>query len=387
MAEQIPPICKQKYLKQEKESFVDHMLHIILLILKIIGIILLSILGIVLLSILCALFVPVRYRIEVSREEGEDKPPIEARIKITWFLHLINILIRYPADVIVRVRLFIFTIFRIPEKAGKMKRSEDSQKPGQKNGKKKGKETNKDIKPQNGGEDSKDADSEETASGLHTDNTQNTDSEVGKDKQQTEGVCSQPRPDSTENTVIRPEADTPAETEKNSLSDKIRKLIVKIKELVEKVKHTIEKIKALFENIQYTIRNFCDKIKATLDNIQYYREVLESDSFKKSMELCKDEIGYAFRKLKPDKFDADIIVGMDDPATTGQILAFYGMLYPLIGQQIRLVGDFEHAGTHVEGSLYICGRVRAFTFLRVAIRIYFNKDVRKLIKLLKKEAV
>lgn len=68
------------------------MLHILLLILKIIGIVLLSILGILLLGIICALFVPVRYRIEAVRQEGEGQPPAAVRVKVTWLLHLINFL-------------------------------------------------------------------------------------------------------------------------------------------------------------------------------------------------------------------------------------------------------------------------------------------------------
>ena len=69
-----------------------------LLILKIIGIILICILGMVLFAVLCALFVPLRYQIEVMREEGEGKPPVVVRVKVTWLLHLINVLLRYPAD-------------------------------------------------------------------------------------------------------------------------------------------------------------------------------------------------------------------------------------------------------------------------------------------------
>ena len=109
------------------------MIHIILLILKIIGIVLLAVLGILILAIVCAMFVPVRYRISVIREEGEGKPPVMGYVKITWLLHLLNILVRYPSKVIVRARLFIFTLYRMPankkktvkkEKAGKSEKAE-----------------------------------------------------------------------------------------------------------------------------------------------------------------------------------------------------------------------------------------------------------------------
>lgn len=344
------------------------MLHIILLILKIIGIVLLCILGFLILSVLCGLFVPVRYRIEVSREEGEGKPPVTAHVRITWLLHLVNILVRYPAEVIVRVRIYVFTIFRIPVK--ERKTTDTGRK--KKNRKKRRQPNEPENESNQDGE--ADAENEETVvgDGFTPSLTGSPDSLTPQDSMPEPGEDGE---------------GTPEDGRGFWLFRMIRKCIDKIKEIIEKIKYAVDKIKALFENIQYTIRKFCDKIRFTLDNIQYYREVLESDSFKRSLELSKRELGYVFRKLKPDKFEADLSVGMDDPAATGQILAIYGMLYPLIGQHVRLVGDFACEGTHIEGKLYIQGRIRAYTFLRVLIRVYRNKDIRRLIKLLKKEAV
>lgn len=348
------------------------MLHIILLILKIIGIILLCILGFLILAVLCALFVPVRYRIEVSREEGEGKPPVTAYVKITWLLHLINILVHYPAEVIVRVRILVFTIFRIPVKEGKAKDFR-----GKRKDRKKHKQQNE----------------QESEDGQAEAREQDDCTDAGNEETVPDSSCTSYVADMPERVTqqdAEPGADDEGQTEdgmKFSLSRMIRKCIEKIKGFIEKIKHVVDKIKEFFANIQYTIYKFCDKIKSALHNIQYYREVLESDSFRQSMDLCKNELGYVFRKLKPDKFEADLRVGMDDPAATGQILAIYGMLYPLIGQHVRLIGDFACEGTHIEGELYIRGRIRAYTFLRVLIRVYRNKDIRRLIKLLKKEAV
>ena len=359
------------------------MLHIILLILKIIGIVLLCILGFLLLVILCTLFVPVRYRIEVCREEGEGKPPFTAYVKITWLLHLVNILVRYPAEVIVRVRIFLITIFGIPEKDKGTKsvkaESERRSKTGRKE--KNQQEEQEEHTPPNQSE----IQVEQKIEDIRDNRENESVRESGSIEERQETAENAQNVSSTEQETESEE--NSFESGKFSLPGIIRKLIEKIKDFIDKIKHTVDKIKAFFENIQYTIRNFCDKIKSTLDNIQYYREVMESDSFKQSMELCKGELGYVFRKLKPDKFEADINIGMEDPATMGQILAVYGILYPLIGQNVRLVADFESESTHIEGTLDIRGRIRAFTFLRVLIRVYMNKDIRKLIKLLKKEAV
>lgn len=339
------------------------MLHIILLILKIIGIILLCILGILLLGIICALFVPVRYRIRLVREEGEGKPPFTAYVKVTWLLHLVNILVRYPTDVILRVRIMILTLFRLPKK----------EKKNEKKAMRTEKETETKAEPPK-------KVVEEPKSSLQPKSTEEKDSAKTTDDHY----------EAFDSNFSEWEETTDAEqesavTDENSESKEKFSLTEKIREILNKIKLIVEKIKAFFENIQYTIRKFCDKIKFVLDNIEYYREVLEGEPFRQSLKLCKRELKAVFKALKPNKLEAGITVGMDDPATTGQILAIYGMLYPFIGQNVQITGDFER--THIEGNIYIRGKIRAFTFLKAAIWVYFNKDFRKLIKLLKKEAV
>lgn len=336
----------------EKESFVSHMLHIILLILKIIGIVLLFVLGLLILAILCVLFVPVRYRIRVTREEGEGQPPVTAYVKVTWLLHIVNILVRYPAEVIVRARVLIFTLFRIPEKekkAGKQKKAKKEKK--------------------------------EKKEAQETKETQ--DVQVPSEESETLTVSTVTEPYE----AFMGNEEIESDREETEESEEKKSLPAKIKKIIGKIKQFFENITECFKNIQYTIEKLCDKIKAVLDNIQYYREVLESDPFRQSLQTCKGELGWVFKRLKPDKFEANLTVGMEDPAATGEILAIFGMLYPLIGPHVRIAGDFECEKTRVEGRLYIRGRIRMFTFLRTALRIYFSKDIKKLIKILKKEAV
>ena len=65
------------------------MLHILLLILKIIGIILAAILGILVLLVCIVLFVPVRYEVSGKCEGNIDS--LKAKIKVTWLLHLVRV--------------------------------------------------------------------------------------------------------------------------------------------------------------------------------------------------------------------------------------------------------------------------------------------------------
>lgn len=351
------------------------MLHIMLLILKIIGIVLLCVLGIILLTLLCVLFVPVRYRIEITRKEGEDQPPVVVRVKITWLLRFLNILIRYPAEVMVRVRIMVFTILKIPnDKADKQQDSNKGKKISKKNDKTQTEEKARARKNEKDASD-KDEDSKVKADVPKPDKISG---EEDKDFQRKDSAMNQDLIPAVMVKSLESEDDVLEDGKSPSFMDKLRALPVIIKKI-------IQKIKSLFENIQYTIRRLCDKMKSISDNIQYYKDVVESDIFQRSFSLCKDELTAILRNLKPQKFEAKLIIGMDDPAATGKILSICGMLYPVLGGQVDVVGDFERK--RIEGRVFMKGKIRSWTFLRTAVRIYFNKDIKKLLKLLKKEAV
>jgi flagellar motor protein MotB len=174
------------------------------------------------------------------------------------------------------------------------------------------------------------------------------------------------------------------EPEQEETSEEKLSLMQKIKKILHLVQNFFQKLMEIVQNIQYTIEHFCDKINTILNDIVYYRDVVESDEFRNSLRLCKDELIRVFKCLRPQKMQADLIIGMDDPAVTGQILAVWGMLYPFIGEYVNIVGDFEQ--TRIEGHAFIKGKVSIVTFVRTVVRIYFNQDVKKLLKLLKKEA-
>lgn len=336
------------------------MLHILLFILKIIGILLLCLLGVLVLGIACMLFVPVRYRIEAEREEGEGKPPVILRVKVTWLLHFVNLALRFDGSLFVRARIMIFTLFRLPKKEKKRRGR----------GKKK-----------------------KEKSGQNGSGTKNAAAEEQGEKHETAADADETA--SSERTAENPESNRPNESTKSRPDESMEKpgeetegkpsLLDKLRAIPEILRGIFLKIKSFFENIQYTIRKFCDKIRSVSDTMEYYRGVIEGEAFQRSFALCKGELIRIGKSLKPQKFQAQLVVGMDDPAATGQILAVCGMLYPLLGGHVDVAGDFDRK--RLEGHVFVKGKIRFFTFLRVAVKVYFNKDIRKLYQLLKKEAV
>ncbi|MFT4004268.1 MAG: hypothetical protein QM683_00860 [Lacrimispora sp.] len=83
------------------------MLHIILFILKILGLAVLFLLGILLFVTLLVLLVPVRYQ-----AEGSYYGKVKGKVRVFWLLHILSVTVAYEKDVTLTVRLLGFRILK-----------------------------------------------------------------------------------------------------------------------------------------------------------------------------------------------------------------------------------------------------------------------------------
>lgn len=329
------------------------MLHIVWLILKIAGIFLAAVLGLLLFAALLILFVPVRYRIEADGRLGEEEL-LRAKIKVTWLLHIVNVFYHYPKMPGPRIRIFFFPILRSPQKdkADRQKKRE------------------KDTKEQ----------------------TVGTDFAIENVKE--EDIWDKIPADKADNKIVRAENGGQEEARENfSPEEKITEepfpegknsFVSKIKRYWKKLKAFCTKIWNAFINMQYTVRTICDKIKKAAVDLQYYLDLLKSDVFRAAFGLCGKQLGRILKSIRPKKCHIRLLVGTGDPAGTGQILAVYGIFYPFIGNNVRIEADFDGQAV-LEGSLFIKGRIRVFTLLVSAFKVYRDKNIRRLIKMFKRE--
>lgn len=301
-------------------------LTVLLLILKILGIVLLVLLGILLALLLIVFFVPVRYQGSGYREEG-DPVPVHVQLKVTWLLHLVRVSFIYPEEAFLKVKVLLFQILPAKEKKKKASNKKKDDRAAKKESDEKKQKTDK----KEAGSDVRD-----TASDQKISDEGNAADEDGGDDRRT-------------------------------LSDFVRKLFSAVR------------------NIKYTIRKIYDKINHIIHNIRYYIRILQTESFKRAFVLCREQLLGLMKIVLPRKVSGTFTIGMEDPAATGQILSIYGILYPLIGDSITVVPDFEKPV--MEGSFRFKGKITAFTLIRIAAKIYFDKDLKRVIRLFKKEAV
>lgn len=310
------------------------MIAILLTILKVVGILLLILLITAAALLLLVLFVPVRYRIVLRRRET-DGILAAVEIKVTWLLHLMGAAFSYPEAAFLRVRIFCFPVFRSDRKK-KDSGSAQKEKPDRK----------KQVPAK--------------------ENSEKAESPAGAAKEEPH---SQKEPGKDKNIFTNN-----GEDGQNASANR---LYVKIKEF-------FSKLLSLFQNIRYTITRICDKIKHIVNNIQYYLEIIKSDTFRRAWTLCSEQAFSLLKSILPGKVRGSLVIGTGDPASTGQVLAVYGILYPLLGDRITITPDFERQ--IVEGELFLRGKITVFKGLKAAWKIYFNRDLRRLIQLLKREA-
>lgn len=312
------------------------MISIFLTILKIIGIVLLSLLLLLFTAILLVLFVPVRYQISGFRKEG-DEVPVNFALKVTWLLHIINIAFKYPQESYIKVRIFCFTVFSTNKENHNKKKNEQEtlfEKAAEK-------------------EENKPVEKSEAVFEKHT--VEN--SETARTNEETDDIEEELK----EKEEAFEKEDTP------------------------KISKFLKRLLSILKNIKYTIFQIYGKIKHIIKNVRYYIKIIKSDTFKRAWSLCSSEACYLLKSILPKKFTADFVIGMGDPASTAQILSIEGILYPLVGDHINITPDFDHS--IVEGNFYIRGKITVWRVLLTAIRVYFNRDLRRVIRLFKKEAV
>lgn len=318
------------------------MLEIVFLILKIAGIIFVSVLGILIVVVCFALFVPVRYRGDFSAADTDvsEKKAVSAKFRATWLLYLVRVYISYEETARVRVKLLFFTLMdTAKEKKAKRRKKEREKK-----------------------EDRTEEDAESTpkedAESTPEEKEENTESAP---EENTESIPEEKR----ENGAEQQESEDDGTDEKERRPKKEKK-----------------NIKTIISNILQTIRDFCDKLKGIKEKAEKIEELWISDHMAKSRSLLGRQLACLLRHTKPKKLEGYIRFGFDDPSTTGYAMAVYGILYPIWSPKLDLYPDFEKQV--LDCHILIKGKIRVWHFVRAALRLILSKDVRRVIKDIRK---
>lgn len=305
------------------------MLHILLLVLKIIGIVLLTVVGILLAVTFAVLFVPLRYRVTGSADTAEQT--YEGCLKLTWFLHLITIELGYDGkELFKKIRVLGIWINR-PKKDKPTKKRVRSDRQNE--------------APKEAYEIKQEAEESREAPVICTD--QITENDYVFD----------------ENIQEEPAEEIREETEE----EKSGRRLSKIKKLYNKAEHFLRKIRR-----EYIIRK--KRLNAALKKLSAHKEFLEDKRTEQAIAKCFYELKRILHNMRIRKFKADLQIGLEDPAAMGSVLAVMSILYPLFGKGLFLTPYFDR--NLLKGYFLIKGHMTAFVAIRAGVLILFNKNCR-----------
>ncbi len=310
------------------------MIEIVLLILKIIGITLMALLLTLLVVLALVLFVPICYRIRVVH--NPDTTRISGRA--TYLPPLLVFKFRFFEKEFSYTGQVFWHIF--------LNSAEDKEeKPKKQKKEKKTKEKKRKQKPENSRNDITVAD--DRAGEVTGENfTQERDEAFRA---------------SAENLSDRDSTATETKTSKTGWFAKIRNKIQEIRDTISGILKTIGRL-------------FRQKDEAL--------QILAEEETKNAISFAWGKLKKTVKHILPRKVKGQLILGFDDPAVTGQVLGVISVLFAATGQLFRIVPDFERA--RLESDLEFRGRLKIFTLLVIALKVYLNKELKQVTGKMKK---
>lgn len=317
------------------------MLHVILTILKILGILILVILGIILTVLLLVLLVPIRYGADAYLY-GKPK----GNISVSWLMRFISVRVSYDGKVHALVKLFFFRVF------------------------------DKDVWPAE-----EEAEEEDAFDSLMEDATEPLIIESEKEqpvkhvpesKQAIhEKVSSEPKkanPKTADKQKTNHQSQMSAQTKDDEAEP------IKIT-LIEKIQKAIEKI---ISKIQEMIRTLSRKKEEIINKVHQAKCFLNDPNNQKTFKLIVRQIGRLLKHILPRRISGRAKFGFDDPYTTGQILTYISPFYGMYAKTFTIEPVFDESIK--EGEIHLKGRIRLGSLLWITARVFFDKNFRMLLK-------
>ena len=308
------------------------MLHILWLILKFILIILGILLGLLLLAVLLVLFCPVRYKASAVKTEGAWNQ-IEGEGVVSWLFHGVSLKAEWKDQQME----MSFHLFGIPVDKLLKKRQK------------------------------KKSDSENTK------NTKNTSkkSKSGTKNSRSEAVNSKNEEHESENTetVTNENKIQPEDTASEEVSEQKTFFIKRI----------YDRIRNIFKGIRTKLQNIRRTLKKVKNNLSWWKSFLEHPRVKAARTLVWKHAKFLLKHIFPTKIEGQVAFSFENPALTGTALAVLGMTIPFHKNCVQINPRFD-GENYLQGNIRAKGRIYGFVFLRTALIIYFDKNIKYVIK-------
>ena len=119
-------------------------------------------------------------------------------------------------------------------------------------------------------------------------------------------------------------------------------------------------------------KNFITKISKITNKMEMIGDLFEDEDIIEAVKRIKRYGVNGVKLLLPQKLNAKITFGFEDPYYTGKVLGWTAALIPIYGDHIDITPDFEKR--ILKGELKIKGRIRRYKILYLLWKVYKDKD-------------
>ena len=321
------------------------MLHIIIFILKIIGILLLVILGLILLLVSSVLFVPITYKVRAERKDGV----IQVRAVAGWMFRLLSVHYRLHTSQepmqLLQGRILGIPVWKpLEPKKEKPKKAE-----------KKSKE--KQSKP-------KQMEAKQLEQKAEVKSSDKAKERLKKDLTPGTAVASVPQPEPEVSRQEQPQ-DKQAQT-KPPRQSILKKLLYAIRRIYGKITAIG---RGLF-SLVVKLLHMPEKASETIGTLTDFWNLEENV---KARESIWRELKFLWKHSRPRKADLTLHFGFEDPSWTGQCMGVLSILNVWYPGRIFLKPEFEQE--IFEGTLYIKGHMMLAVPLLSIFRLWRDENV------------
>lgn len=320
------------------------MLHIILVILKILGLLVLFLLGLLLVVVFLVLLVPVRYQ-----AEGSYYGKVKGKARVFWLLHILSVTVAYEEAVTFTVRLLGIRILKPKKINEEIHEAEEIMVQAMEvKGSEIADEAAETVKGDVG----------QTKSGAET-----IKGDSGQQGSKAETLGRNAGQKSSKAETAKEDVQLPPPKENllcrlfSNLKKKLSELRMKLKLLYLRIRDTLSSAKAKKEEIQ---------------------ALISDEKNQKTVKLLFRQVKKLIRHVFPRKGKGNITFGFEDPYMTGQVLTYGSVIYPFCHKHLNLYPVFDQAVFTAEGNFR--GRIRVGTVLFIGIRMLLDRNFRTLLK-------
>ena len=341
------------------------MLHILLFILKIIGILLLPILGLILLILALMLLVPIRYRAGLQMRTIAE---YSADGKASWLFGFICLTGGYDGEQVkLDIRIFGHSLLhKKPKKQKKRRKKPPQRQTGEQ-------PAVREIKAEKENIESENAECIPLVEQARPKQDEKTSVQEISDTEDGRTDADEVEISDTEDG--RTDADEVERTsgthEKNHIWQKLRNGFMRLSRLPSQIRQKAS-------SIGHTWKNLSKRKDHLQSTVEKYHSFWNRTCTQAAKDHILREVKYLLRHILPKKLEGTLTFGLEDPATTGQVLGILCVLAVFTGNHLEVNGNFE--GKMLEGDVSIKGHIRLCHIAKSAISLLIDKNIRKTIK-------